>query len=251
MADVIEEIEGLVKNGYKEIVLTGINIGDFVTKQGERLADLIRSVDAIAGVERIRVSSIDPDEIDDALMDAVLNGKKTCPSLHVVLQAGSNITLKRMHRKYTKQIFLETIAKLKKASPRFTFTTDIIVGFPGETEADFQETLDVMEEVQFAKVHMFPYSVRSRTRAALYSHKVAPNVINKRKERLLRESERQAFLLRETYINQTLSVLLEEPSFGHSENFLPIFLETAGDRNTIIKVLCTENRPEGLYGRVV
>lgn len=251
IAGIIEEIEGLVKNGYKEVVLTGINIGDFVTEKGERLADLIRIVDGIEGVERIRVSSIDPDEIDDALMDAVLNGKKTCPSFHIVLQSGSNITLKRMNRKYTKQVFLETIVKLKKASPRFTFTTDIIVGFPGETEADFQETLEVMEEVRFAKVHMFPYSVRARTRAALYPNKVAPGVINDRKERVLRESERQAFLLRETYVGQTLSVLLEEPSFGHSENFLPVFLEAEGVRNTIVKVLCTENRPEGLYGRVV
>ncbi len=251
MTDIINEIKGLVKNGYKEVVLTGINIGDFVTEQGERLADLIRIVDGIEGVERIRVSSIDPDEVDEALMNAILNGKKTCPSFHIVLQAGSNITLKRMNRKYTKQIFLETIAKLKKASPRFTFTTDIIVGFPGETEADFQETLEVMEEVQFAKVHMFPYSVRARTRAALYPNKVAPSVINERKERVLRESEKQAFLLRETYVGQTLSVLLEETSFGHSENFLPVFLKTEGVRNTIVNVHCTENRPDGLYGSVV
>lgn len=251
LAEIVQEIKGLVKNGYKEVVLTGINIGDFVTEAGERLADLIRIVDEIEGVERIRVSSIDPDEVDDALMDAVLNGKKTCPSFHIVLQAGSNITLKRMNRKYTKQIFLETIAKLKKASPRFTFTTDIIVGFPGETEADFQETLDVMEEVQFAKVHMFPYSVRARTRAALYPNKVPPSVINERKELVLRASEKQAFLLRENYVGQTLSVLLEEPSFGHSENFLPVFLKSERVRNTIVKVLCTENRPEGLYGSIV
>ncbi len=251
LADIVREIEGLVKNGYKEVVLTGINIGDFVTETGERLSDLIRIVDKIDGLERIRVSSIDPDEVDDALMDAVLSGKKTCPSFHIVLQAGSNVTLKRMNRKYTKQIFLETIDKLKKASPRFTFTTDIIVGFPGETDADFQETLEVMKEVQFAKVHMFPYSTRARTRAALYPNKVSPQVIQERKERVLRESEKQAFLLREAYIGQQLTTLLEEPSFGHSENFLPVFLETAAARNTIVKVVCTENRPEGLYGKVI
>ncbi len=251
LSEIISEIEGLVKNGYKEVVLTGINIGDFVTETGERLADLIRIVDGIEGLERIRVSSIDPDEVDDALMDAVLSGKKTCPSFHIVLQAGSNVTLKRMNRKYTKQIFLETIAKLKKASPNFTFTTDVIVGFPGETEADFQETLDVMQEVQFAKVHMFPYSTRARTRAALYPNKVPPQVINERKERVLRASEQQAFLLRESYIGKTLSVLLEEPSFGHSENFLPVFLSVPAARNTIVRVQCLENRPDGLVGVVV
>ena len=131
LPEIVDEIKGLVQNGYKEVVLTGINIGDFAAETGERLDGLIRIVDGIDGLERIRVSSIDPDEVDDALMDAVLSGKKTCPSFHIVLQAGSNVTLKRMNRKYTKQIFLETIAKLKKASPSFTFTTDVIVGFPG------------------------------------------------------------------------------------------------------------------------
>lgn len=251
MPEIIAEIEGLVKNGYKEVVLTGINIGDFVTEKGERLADLIRIVDGIEGLERIRVSSIDPDEVDDTLMDAILSGKKTCPSFHLVLQSGSNVTLKRMNRKYTKQIFMDTVAKLKKASPHFTFTTDVIVGFPGETEADFQETLDIMQEVQFAKVHMFPYSVRARTRAALYPNKVSPAVINARKEIVLRASEKQSFLLREAYVGKQLSVLLEEPSFGHSENFLPVFINTPLIRNTIVHVKCLENRPDGLYAKVI
>jgi threonylcarbamoyladenosine tRNA methylthiotransferase MtaB len=249
--DIIHEIEGLVKNGYKEVVLTGINIGDFAAESGERLSDLVRMVDCIDGLKRIRISSIDPDEIDDALMEAVMNGKNTCPSFHIVLQAGSNVTLKRMNRKYTKQIFLDTVAKLKKASSYFTFTTDVIVGFPGETEADFQETLDVMKEVQFAKVHMFPYSARERTRAALYPNKISPKVIAERKEKVLREAEKSAFLVRETYIGKYLNVLLEEPTFGHSENFLPVFLSTPATRNTIVRVSCTENRPDGLYGKVI
>ncbi len=249
--EIVEEIQGLVKNGYKEVVLTGINIGDFVTEAGERLADLVRVVDGIQGLERIRISSIDPDEVDGALMEAVLEGKNTCPSFHIVLQAGSNVTLKRMNRKYTKQIFLETIANLKKTSPYFTFTTDIIVGFPGETDADFQETLDVMKEVQFAKVHMFPYSIRARTRAALYPNKVPAHIIQARKEIVLREAEKQAFLLREAYVGKSLNVLLEEPSFGHSENFLPFFLDAPYRPNTIVKVLGLENRPEGLHGKVI
>ena len=249
--EIVAEIEGLVKNGYKEVVLTGINIGDFVTKKGERLADLIRIVDGIDGLERIRVSSIDPDEVDDNLMDAVLSGQKTCPSFHIVLQAGSNVTLKRMNRKYTKQIFLETIQKLKKASPSFTFTTDVIVGFPGETEADFEETLDVIQEVQFAKVHMFPYSERDRTRAALYPNKIGPAVIKERKERLLRVAERESFLLRDAFVGQKLKVLMEERAFGHSDNFLPVYLTGDAERNTIVEVECLENRPEGLLAKVL
>ncbi|MBS0653149.1 MAG: tRNA (N(6)-L-threonylcarbamoyladenosine(37)-C(2))-methylthiotransferase MtaB, partial [Verrucomicrobia bacterium] len=157
VAEVVREVEQLVANGYKEVVLTGINIGDFdgAPQEGEkpaRLSDLIRAVDAVEGLSRLRVSSIDPDEVDEDLADAILNGKKTCHSMHIVLQSGSNVVLKRMNRKYTREIFLDTVEKLLKASPDFTFTTDIIVGFPGESEVDFQDTLDIMEKVRFAKV---------------------------------------------------------------------------------------------------
>src|SRR5579872_2718778 len=171
--EIVREIETLVANGYKEVVLTGINIGDFDGNPAEgetptRLADLVRTADKIPGLERIRISSIDPDEVDEDLTDAVLNGQKTCPSLHLVLQSGSNVILKRMNRKYTRHIFLDTVERLRKAQPDFTFTTDLIVGFPGETEADFEESLEVMRAVKFAKVHMFPYSERKRTRAAQF-----------------------------------------------------------------------------------
>ena len=244
MDEILAEIRGLVENGYKEVVLTGINIGDFQTSKGERLVDLVKAVDQVEGLERIRISSIDPDEVDEALIEAVIHGKKTCHSFHIVLQAGSNVTLKRMNRKYTKQIFLDTIARLKKASPDFTFTTDIIVGFPGETEQDFQETLDVMREVKFAKVHMFPYSARKRTRAALFPNPVPLTVIQERKQIILRESERLSYALREQYVGKTMKVLIETDNFGHTENFLPVFCQ--GERNSIVEVRCVENSPEGL-----
>lgn len=244
MDEILAEIRGLVENGYKEVVLTGINIGDFQTSKGERLVDLVKAVDQIDGLERIRISSIDPDEVDEALIDAVIHGKKTCHSFHIVLQAGSNVTLKRMNRKYTKQIFLDTITRLKKASPDFTFTTDIIVGFPGETEQDFQETLDVMREVKFAKVHMFPYSARKRTRAALFPNPVPLTVIQERKQIILRESEHLSYALREQYVGKTMKVLMETDNFGHTENFLPVFCQ--GERNSIVEVRCVENSPEGL-----
>ncbi len=253
LEEILAEVRGLVENGYKEVVLTGINIGDFEGSQGERLADLVRAVDQIEGLERIRISSIDPDEVDDNLMDAVLNGKKTCHSFHIVLQAGSNVILKRMNRKYTKQIFLETIHKLKKAAPDFTFTTDIIVGFPGETDADFEETLEIMREVKFAKVHMFPYSRRERTRAALYPNSVPQDVINQRKQTVLRESEKRAFEMREKYVGKKVKVLIEDEKecFGHTDNFLPVFCSSPVQRNTIVEVECFKNTPEGLVGSLV
>lgn len=251
MFDILREVEGLVENGYKEVVLTGINIGDFGP---ESLGDLVRQVDKVEGLERIRISSIDPDEVDDDLLDAVIHGKKTCPSMHIVLQSGSNMTLKRMRRKYTKQDFHDAVARLKKGNPLFTFTTDIIVGFPGETEEEFEETLQLMREVRFAKVHMFPYSDRPKTRASRMPNKVPPEVIAERKARLMEVAERNAFALREEFVGETFSVLLEREEkegmiMGHTENFLPVHISKEGLRsNTIIKVKILENNPIGLVG---
>lgn len=147
--DVVKEIEGLVERGYQEIVLTGINIGDYDGGEGNKhtLTDLVKVVDQIPGVKRIRISSIDPDEVDDDLLQAVVEGKNTCPSMHLVLQSGSNLILKRMNRKYTRQIFFDTVNRLIDAEPNFTFTTDAIIGFPGEQEEDFRDTVEVIEKV--------------------------------------------------------------------------------------------------------
>ncbi len=266
LEDILEEIKSLVARGFREIVLTGINIGDFdgAPQEGEvptRLADLVRAVDAVEGVERIRISSIDPDEIDDDLMQAVLNGKHTCPSFHIVLQSGSNVVLKRMNRKYTIQIFLDTVEKLKKEHPDFTFTTDVIVGFPGESEADFQDTLRVMSSVQFAKVHMFPYSPRSRTRAALYPNQIPSDVIQERKKRVLMLADETSFALRASYVGREMDVLLESPVkefsqffSGHTENFLPVWVESNERQlrsNEIVRVKLLENLEECLRGVVI
>jgi threonylcarbamoyladenosine tRNA methylthiotransferase MtaB len=254
--DILEEVRTLIRNGYKEVVLTGINIGDFDGNPAEgeppvRLAELVRMVDQVEGLERLRLSSIDPDEVDDELMDAILGGKKTCHSMHIVLQSGSNVILKRMNRKYTRQMFFEAVEKLSKNHPDFTFTTDVIVGFPGETEADHNDTLEVIRQVQFAKVHMFPYSERKRTRAALFPNKVPSHIVKERKQEVLRLSEQVAFELRQKYVGRRLKVLLEseeEGTFtGHTENFLPVLVPSIGLKsNDLIEVECVSNGPKGL-----
>jgi threonylcarbamoyladenosine tRNA methylthiotransferase MtaB len=262
--EVIREVESLIANGYKEVVLTGINIGDFdgnpaEDKKPDCLADLVRAVDKVPGLERLRVSSIDPDEVDDNLMDAILQGDNTCLSMHIVLQSGSNVILKRMNRKYTRQIFMETVDRLRKAHGDFTFTTDVIVGFPGETEADFAETIAVMRDVQFAKVHMFPYSERPRTRAASYPNKVAPDIIKERKQEVLRTAEQIAFDLRNRYVARRMTVLTEgwdseysDEMNGHTDNFLNV--KIVGDRyrpNELVDLELIENTPRGLIGRPI
>lgn len=262
--DVVKECEQLIGNGYKEIVLTGINIGDFDggvadDEKPETLAELVRAVDALPGLERLRISSIDPDEVDDDLLDAVINGRNTCHSMHIVLQAGSNVVLKRMNRKYTRQMFFDTIERLKNASPHFTFTTDIIVGFPGETERDHMDTLDAMREVKFAKVHMFPYSDRPKTKASTMPNKVPNDIIHRRKQEVMRLSEQIAYDLREQYVGHKMSVLLErgDPNrkgeiCGHTENFLMVWVPSEGlSSNQIVEVELLENTPEGLIGQVI
>lgn len=257
---VLKEIKDLVAGGFKEIVLTGINIGDYDGGDGSvRLAELVKAADEVEGVERLRISSIDPDEVDDELLDIVIGGKSTCHSMHVVLQSGSTFILDRMRRKYTKEEFFACINRCKEASPDFTFTTDIIVGFPGERECDFQDTIDVVNEVRFAKVHMFPYSRRPKTRASRFTDEVSKEIIKKRKEILLRRAEQVSFDLRQEYIGRRMKVLLESPLeddpsilTGHTENFLSVQVKGEGYRqNQIVEVLLTENHPDGLRGAVL
>lgn len=253
IAEVVKEVEELVENGYKEVVITGINVGDFDGQSGETLADLIRALDKVSGLKRLRVSSIDPDEVDDNLMGAIIDGKNTCPSMHIVLQSGSNIILKKMRRKYTRQCFLDTIEKLKKACADFTFTTDVIVGFPGETEGDFEETLAVIEEVKFAKVHMFPYSQRERTKAYFFPDQVPIDVIQERKERLLKLADKVAFDLRNEYLNKKMDVLLENGDdtmmWGHTSNFLTVMIpKKKFHSNEMVTVEMIENKQGALLG---
>lgn len=258
---IVKESSDLIQAGFKEIVITGINVGDFDGGAGEkkRLAELVRAIDILPGLERLRISSIDPDEVDDELLDAVLSGKTTCNSMHIVLQSGSNSVLKRMNRKYTKQIFFETIRRILALDPDFVFTTDVIVGFPGETDQDFLDTLDIIETVQFAKVHMFPYSSRPRTRAHLYKDKISKEVIQERKSILLQKAEEASFLLRQKYIGRVLEVLTESRDddsseiFGHTRNFLPVSIYDPKGilvKNQTVLVRIEENRPDGLYGHV-
>jgi threonylcarbamoyladenosine tRNA methylthiotransferase MtaB len=263
--EVLIEVQNLIGNGFQEVVITGINVGDYDggidPKSGQspvRLSELVQRVDRTPGLKRLRISSIDPDEVEQDLQDAVLNGNTTCPSMHIVLQSGSNAVLKRMNRKYTRQIFLETVERLKAACPDFTVTTDIIVGFPGETEEDFQQTCELVKQVQFAKVHMFPYSARPRTRAALYPNRVPNDVIARRKAELLALAEQTAFGLRERFLGREMEVLTESRQAasawigGHTANFLPVEIENPTlVPNQIVRVRLIRNTPHALIGELL
>jgi threonylcarbamoyladenosine tRNA methylthiotransferase MtaB len=255
IAEVLREVKGLIANGYKEVVLTGINVGDF--DGGGRLSDLVRAVDALDGLERLRISSIDPNEIDEELSSVILNGRTTCPSMHIVLQSGSNKILKQMNRKYTREQFLETVDRMCCAASDFTVTTDVIVGFPGETEGDFQETLDMVARVRCAKVHVFPFSSRPKTRAAHFPHPVPADEIYRRKQELLQRSDRSAFDLRQQFVGRRMSVLLESEEekgslYGYTSNFLRVGVPLSGAKpNELVDVELIENGPDGLKGKIL
>lgn len=262
LAAIVKEIKDLVANGFKEVVLTGINIGDFDggDPSGKtRLCHLVSAVDQIEGVQRIRISSIDPDEVDDELISVIKNSKHACHSMHIVLQSGSNSILKRMRRKYTRQEFFRCLDDLTNAFPKFTFTTDIIVGFPGESDQDFAETLEVVKTVGFAKVHAFPFSVRPGTRAERMDGKVDPEIIQKRRALLTKASEEVSFQKRNQYLGQTLSILIESEDplregfhQGYSEHFILVsFPKQKTRKNEIVKVRVLSNAPDGLIGELV
>ena len=256
--NIVKEVEGLIQAGFKEIILTGINVGDFSLPDGTKgLGRLVREIDSLPGLERLRISSIDPNDVDDDLFDACLSGTHTCPSMHIVLQSGSNAVLKRMNRTYTRQRFINTVRRFKEAKSDYTFTTDVIVGFPQETEGDFQETLDMVREVQFAKVHIFPYSDRPKTRSGFMPNKIPSEEIKRRKALLQEEAANAAFSLREQFLEKTLTMLTEQTggkdgTFGHTEQFLEVFIpDCTIPPNELISVRIVENTMESLRGKVL
>ena len=242
MEEIIEEAKVIIASGHKEIVVTGIDVGDF--KDGEHeLSDLLRKLDALSGLHRLRVSSINPDQVDEKMVETIVSGKNTCPSMHLVLQSGSNTVLERMRRRYTAEMFLEKVNLFRERCPDFMFTTDVIVGFPGETDEDFEKTCSLVEAVRFSKVHVFPYSQRPNTRACRYTDTVASSLISERKTRLIELSEQIATSIRKEYIGREVEVLTEESAdaawlSGQTRNGLVVRLERDGHGSNELLQTC-------------
>lgn len=251
--EIVSEAEALVKSGYPEIVVTGINVGDFKGDRGEDLVDLLRALDNVEGLNRIRISSIDPSDISERFLELLSEKNHLCHSLHLVLQSGSNAILKRMNRKYSRELYLQKVHQLQAIDPDFSFTTDIIVGFPGEEESHFEETLSMVKEVQFAKVHFFPFSARAKTRASQFKERVPASVISERKERLSKIAYESAFQFRERFLGRVLTILTERGERGgHSDHFIRVSFPPADLKkyapNQFIDVKITANHKEFLEG---
>ncbi|MBJ6363095.1 tRNA (N(6)-L-threonylcarbamoyladenosine(37)-C(2))-methylthiotransferase MtaB [Paenibacillus sp. GCM10012307] len=234
-ASVINQAKQLVAAGYKEIVLTGIHTGGYGDDlENYRLSDLLEDLDKIDGLERIRISSIEASQIDEKMIEVLNRSDKMCHHLHIPLQAGNDEVLKRMRRKYTTAEFAEKIRLLHEAMPGVAITTDVIVGFPGETEEMFQEGYRFMEELGFAEMHVFPYSKRTGTPAARMEDQVDEEVKNERVHQLIDLSERMQLAYAEQFVGQVLDVIPERDYkgapgtgfvMGYSGNYLQIVFE--------------------------
>jgi len=214
--DILEEAKTLAENGYKEVVLTAINLGAFGRDRNTDLATLVKRLDEENIFPRIRLSSLEPHQITEDFLNAIGECEHICPHFHIPLQSGSTRILNRMRRPYSPHKFLSIVERLRKMFDRPAITTDIIVGFPSETEDDFNATLRVAEEAGFCRIHIFPFSPREGTEAAGLPHRITPDVLKERASRLRNLAAELAAEYRRSLVGMEETVIIEENREKHS-----------------------------------
>lgn len=268
---VIDEIMQIVKNGIKEVVLTGIHIAsygkdftqdviskDFKYKTDKKefyLIDLLEEIQKIEGIERIRLGSLEPTLITKDFVKRLSKLSKICDQFHLSLQSGCDQTLKRMNRKYTTAEFEKGVELLRKAYPEVHLTTDVIVGFPGETKEEFEQTYAFLKKIKFYKMHIFKYSPRSGTVAARMPSQIDGNIKEERSNRLIALSNINEEMYNKQYMGKEVEVLLEDREGeyikGHTTNYMVVKVKTKNDlENTIQRVLITDIDNLGLIGKL-
>ena len=251
---IVSEIRAVAENGYKEIVLTGIHLSSYgIDIGGVTLADAIEAAAKADGIERIRLGSLEPTVITPDFVGRISRVSKLCPSFHLSLQSGCDKTLKAMNRKYSSEQYAHAVALLRETFDNCAVTTDVIVGFPGETESDFEESCAFIENIGFAKMHIFPYSKRSKTKAALMDNQI-PKSVKQSREKALAQIElesRRAYM--EQFLNRDVCVLVEECEdgmcCGFSDNYIHVkFSGHENMCNTFVSVRVTEIDDDFLVG---
>ncbi|MCC8159969.1 MAG: tRNA (N(6)-L-threonylcarbamoyladenosine(37)-C(2))-methylthiotransferase MtaB [Oscillospiraceae bacterium] len=256
--EVIREIRELAGNGFKEIILVGIHVASYgVDLGGTSLEDLIADADKTDGVERIRLSSIEPMTLNRQFIDSIKGSSKLCHHFHISLQSSCDATLKRMNRKYTTAQFKEIVDGLREAFDDVAVTTDIMVGFPGETDEEFNATVDFIKEVSFADAHVFQYSRRRGTPAAKRPDQIAPNVKEERSKIIIKETQktRDEFISR--FIGKTMRVLFEQPARdglfeGKTDNYITVHAPSDIDLNDQFRNVLLEKNINGtVIGKII
>ena len=237
--NVVKEIERIAQKGIKEVVITGIHLASYGKdfKDGTSLIDLLEEINKVDGIYRIRLGSLEPKIINDNFMRRLIKLEKICHHFHLSLQSGSNKTLKRMNRKYTTEEFKNIVEILRKYYDDVILTTDIIVGFPGENEEEFEETYNFLKEIKFYKMHVFPYSPRKGTVAEKMPEQVDGNIKEKRSKKLIEMSEQNQKGYNEKLIGKEVEVLFEEEEKKDNE----IFYKGHTSNYILVKYKTTEN----------
>lgn len=239
-----EEIKDLVSNGYQEIVLTGIHTGSYGTGKSYDLTDLIHKISKLDNLKRIRISSIEITELNDKFLNELKNNNKICNHLHIPIQSGSDRILKLMNRKYNIEEFKNKVNKIRLIRPDINLTTDLIVGFPTETDKDFNETYSNLIDIGFSKIHTFPYSIRNNTPAALMKQ-VNDSVKKIRVKKILELSNELEYKYYNKFINSTLPVLIEEVkedySVGHTDNYIKVLIDMRLKNNYFYNIKLNDN----------
>ena len=258
LADVVREVEGLAVEGVQEVVITGINLSSYEDEDGASLLMLLQAVAKVNGIKRIRMGSLEPRVITEEFLDGITALDKVCPHFHLSLQSACNETLKRMNRKYTIEEYMEKCEMIRKAYDRPAIATDVIVGFPGETEEEFATTVANLEKLNLYEMHVFKYSKRSGTIAATMEHQVSDAVKEKRSNVLLELTANQKAAFEAQFSGELLPVLMEEydcidkdgkPAYvmkGHTDRYILVKQETTREVceqsvNTFVDILY---RPE-------
>ena len=238
---VIDEIKNLIKDGHKEIVLTGIHTGHYGSDlNGFNFSDLLKEIEKIEGLERLRISSIEITELDDEFLNVLKTSKILVDHMHIPLQSGSNEILKLMNRKYDKEYFIDKINKIRNIRPDISITTDIIVGFPGETEELFNETIDTINRIKFSKIHVFPFSLRKNTKAEDLPNHINNNVKKERVKVLLNLSKELEIKYANKFIGKYVEFLPEIKKdgykIGHTGNYLLIKTNSSNNKVKIKRI---------------
>lgn len=251
--DVVAEVTDLAKNGYQEVVLTGIHLSSYGIdfENEDNLLSLIRAVHEIEGIKRIRLGSLEPRIITEEFVQAIAALPKMCPHFHLSLQSGCNETLKRMNRRYTSEEFYEKCEILRKYFEKPALTTDVIVGFPQETEEEFETTYEFLKKICFYETHIFKYSKREGTKAAVMQGQIPEQIKAKRSARLIELGEKNRRAYEESFLGKTVEVLVEEKSdvngkemwTGHTKAYMKIALESEKNlQNCILNVQIKDGR---------
>lgn len=249
------EAKKLVANGHKEIVLTGIHTGSYGKELGYDLASLLTLMSTIENLERIRISSIEITEINDKFLSVLKNNHKICDHLHIPLQSGSDEILKLMNRKYNKQKYMEIINKIRSIRPDISISTDVIVGFPGETAEMFNECVSFCKYLEFSKIHVFPYSRREGTKACELPNHLDNALKKSRAKELISVSKDLEEKYNQKFFNRECLVLIEEVkdeiSIGHTSNYLKVLIDEKLETNKTYNVKITEVYQECVKGKII